>query len=160
MQIADKAGMPNGTVVLIGSLRTERLALDPLASEFGFAFKEVPNLLDLAGLNLDEDLVAVLFCPDVLGLQSDEALRRVLGAAPGALPILCHGFANQIDWPTLVDAGAFHSLLMPFHLAEVRQSLGFVWGARHSWEAATHRKNAGAEGVVIPGRLMATGMVA
>lgn len=44
--------------------------------------------------------------------------------------MLCHGFAEMIDWPQVADAGAFHSLLLPFDVREVRQSLGFVWGAK------------------------------
>jgi hypothetical protein len=58
-------------------------------------------------------------------------VRAILDAAPGALPILCHGFADAIDWPQLVDAGVFHSLSFPFDLQEVRRSLGFVWSAKH-----------------------------
>ncbi len=50
--------------------------------------------------------------------------------APGARPVLCHGFADNIDWPNAAKAGAFHSLLLPFRLSEVRHSLGFIWGAR------------------------------
>jgi DNA-binding NtrC family response regulator len=120
--------MANGTVVLLGNLRAERPALDRVVSIFGFSLQEVPTLGHLG--SLDDNLVAVLFCPNALDLSGDEALKQVLGAAPNALPILCHGFADHINWPELVDAGAFHSLPMPFSTAEVRQSLGFVWEAR------------------------------
>lgn len=126
--------MANGTVVLLGSLCTDRPAIDHLVSVFGYSVKEVSTLRQLG--TLDNDLVAVLFSPSAMGLESDEALRYVLRAAPGALPILCHGFAEHVDWPRLVDAGAFHSLPMPFSLDEVRQTLGFVWGAKTSSDKA------------------------
>lgn len=76
--------------------------------------------------------MAVLFSPSSLGLPWDEALRSVLNAFPGAFPILCHGFADNIDWPEVADAGAFHSIPGPFGVAELRQSRGFVWGAKQS----------------------------
>jgi hypothetical protein len=120
--------MANGTVVLLGSLRVDRPAMDHLVSAFGYLVKEVPTLRHLG--NLDDNLVAVFFSPNAMGLECDEALRHVLLAAPDALPIVCHGFAENVDWPRLVDAGAFHSLPMPFSNAEVRQTLGFVWGAK------------------------------
>jgi len=120
--------MANGTVVLLGSLRVDLPAMDHLVSAFGYSVTEVSTLRLLG--NLDGNLVAVLFSPNAMGLECDEALRHVLRAAPGALPILCHGFAENVDWPRLVDAGAFHSLPMPFSATEVRQTLGFVWGAK------------------------------
>lgn len=150
--------MAHGIVVLVGGLRIERLALDGLVMEFGFSFKQVESLWDLRNLNLDHDLVAVLFSPANLGLRSDEALRSVLDAAPRALPILCHGFADHIDLPKLADAGAFHSLLMPFNLAEVRQSLGFVWGTKHRSEQKRATTAAGER--VLPSRVMAAEIVA
>lgn len=61
-----------------------------------------------------------------MGLSWSEGLRSVKAAAPGALPILCHRFGEAVDWPQAANAGAFHSLLLPFDLREVRQSLGFV----------------------------------
>lgn len=79
--------------------------------------------------------MAVLFNPTSLGLPWDEALRSVLNAFPKAFPILCHGFADNIDWPEVADAGAFHTLTMPFSVAEVRQSLGFVLGSKTELQA-------------------------
>lgn len=126
--------MANGTVVLLGSLRVDRPAMDHLVSAFGYSVKEVSTLRQLG--DSDDNLVAVFFSPLAMGLESGEALQHILRAAPGALPILCHGFADHVDWPRLVDAGAFHSLPMPFSAAEVRQTLGFVWGAKSRPESA------------------------
>ncbi len=122
--------MTQGTVVLTGSLPVEQLALDVLVADFGWLLKEASSLRQVAELNADHNVVAVLFSPRNLGLPWDQALRGILDAAPGALPILCHGFADAIDWPQVAQAGVFHSLRWPFELGEVRQSLGFVWDAK------------------------------
>jgi len=125
------ARMAKGTVVLLGSLPIERLVLDLFVSEFGFSFNEVASLQAVREINLHEDIAAVLFNPNSLGLEWEDALRSVVNAFPGAFPILCHGFADRIDWPKMADAGAFHSVPVPFSVAELRQSLGYVWGAQH-----------------------------
>lgn len=118
--------MKRDTVVLAGSVRIEPPALDLLVAEFGWSFKRADSLGCLAELTAAHNVVSVLFSPKDLDLSWDQALRSVLDAAPGALPILCHGFAETIDWPQAAEAGAFHSLLVPFDLREVRQSLEFV----------------------------------
>ena len=122
--------MAHGTVVLLGSLPIEHLMLDCLVSQFGFSFKEVDTLENLSKLKVRDDVLAVIFRPSTLGLSWDEAIKSVLNAFPLAFPIICHGFADHLDWPEAADAGAFHSLLVPFSVAELRQSLGFVWSAQ------------------------------
>jgi hypothetical protein len=96
----------------------------------------------LAELNARQDLVTVLFSPKNLALPWQQALRAVLDAAPKALPILCHSFAEVIDWPQVAEAGAYYSLLMPFNVSEFRQSLGFVRSARQRHGDATVRFDA------------------
>lgn len=127
--------------------------MDHLVSAFGYSVKEVPTLRHLG--TLDDDLVAVLFSPNAMGLECDEALQHVLRAAPGALPILCHGFAENVDWPRLVDAGAFHSLPMPFSATEVRQTLGFVWGAKSRAETCPESGRSAAAAVNLPAEMVA-----
>jgi len=149
--------MADGTVVLFGSPPIERLVLDCLESEFGLSFREVDNLRDFPNLNPPGDVVAVLFSPSSLGLRWDEALTSVLKTFPRAFPILCDGFADYTDWPEVADAGAFHSIPVPFSVAELRQSLGFVWGAKQgskptSSSVATER--------ALPSRVAAAGFVA
>lgn len=122
--------MTHGTVVLVGNLPVEHLALDLLAAEFGWSLKEACSLPDVADLDTDHNLVAVLFSPRDLALSWEQALCAISNAAPKALPILCHGFADGIDWPQAARAGAFHSLLLPFCAREIRQSLGFVFEAK------------------------------
>lgn len=157
IQIAYNSRMTHGTVVLVVSLPVERLVLDCLASEFGWSFQKVDNLHNSPNLNPPDDAVAVLFNPNSLGLPWDEALRSVLNVFPKAFLILCHGFADNIEWPEVADAGAFHSLPMPFSVAEVRQSLGFVWGAKQSSKLV--RSGTAAKERVSPARV-AAGLVA
>lgn len=121
--------MAHRTVVLAGDFPVEHLALERLIGEFGWSFKEANSLRALAELNVRYNLVAVLFSPRNLDLRWDQALGSIINAAPRALPILCHRFGDAIDWPRVAEAGAFHSLLLPFNMREVRQSLGFVWAA-------------------------------
>jgi hypothetical protein len=135
LQIARNPRMANGTVVLLGNLPIERLMLDCLVTEFGFSFKHVPTLDCLKNLK-QQDAVAVVFRPSALNLEWDEALEAVIDALPAAFPILCHGFADHLDWPRAADAGAFHSIHVPFSIAELRQSLGFVWGAKSAGRPA------------------------
>ena len=133
IQIAEQiAIMTRGTVVLVGRLPAERLALDLLVAEFGWAIENAPSLGSLAKLNREGNLVAVLFNPQDLALPWEEALHSVLEAAPRALPILCHGFADGIDWPQVAEAGAFHSLLLPLRASEFRHTLGFISRAKRS----------------------------
>ena len=122
--------MSSGIVVLFGDLPVERQALDLLVAEFGWSLTEVRTARDLAQANVDYNLITVLFDPETLSLPWDRALRLIFEAAPRTLPILCHRFAEGIDWPQVAEAGAFHSILLPLNQREVRQSLGFVWGAR------------------------------
>ena len=141
------------TVILLGSLPIERFVLTCLGSEFGLAFHEVDNLQNCP--NFPDDVVAVLFSPSSLGLRWDQALRSVLKTFPQAFPILCHGFADHFDWPEVADAGAFHSIPVPFSVAELRQSLGFVWGAVSK---AGSRSVAGQR--ALPSHVVAAGFVA
>ena len=125
-----------------------------MVAEFGWSLKRAATLNDLAAVyrattNAGQDLVAVLFSPAALGLPWEQALRSVLRAAPGALPILCLGFTESIDSLQLADAGVFHSLRLPLDEREVRQSLGFVWNARRgkAWTALLPAATAHAAGV-------------
>ncbi len=129
--------MNQGTVVLAGVLPVEHVALDRLVAEFGWSLEEASSIARVTELNAANPVVTVLFSPHDLALPWDQALRAVLRAAPMALPILCHGFAEVVDWPQLADAGVFHSLLLPLDLREVRQSLGFVWEATRRAAGAT-----------------------
>jgi len=98
-----------------------------IAAEFGWAVAAAQDARCLARWPRKE-LSAVLFHRQALG--SDcwlEALLLVKAALPEARLIVCHGFAEPIDWPELCEAGAFHRLCLPFAKSELRQCLGFVW---------------------------------
>jgi len=122
--------MANGTVVIVGDLPIEHLGLDLLVAEFGWSLKKVEDLDDLQTFGGNCDPVTVLFGPKILALSWAKALNRVMAAAPRALPIVCHGFGERLDLSEVAEAGAFHTLLLPFSVSEVRQSLGFVWCAK------------------------------
>jgi hypothetical protein len=122
--------MTRRIVVLAGRIPVEHLVIDALVAEFGWSLMEADSLNRLAELNERHSIVVVLFSPKSLELPWDRALHSTMIAAPRALPILCHGFAEPIDWPQVADAGAFHSLFLPFNSREVRQSLGFAWSAK------------------------------
>jgi hypothetical protein len=125
--------MMNSTVVIVGELPIDHLALDLLVAEFGWSLKKVADLGCLETFDSDYDPVTILFGPKLLDLPWDKALRSVIAAFPRTLPILCRGFGEHLDLSQVVEAGAFHSLLVPFSVSEVRQSLGFVWCARRLW---------------------------
>jgi len=106
-----------------------------LVEEFGWCLDSAPDLDHLRNLASRSRVVAVMLDARALGMSWDHALESVRKIAPRALPIVCHRFSEDIEWPELVDAGAFHALPVPFDLSEVRQSLGYVSAAslqRHS----------------------------
>ncbi len=122
--------MTQETVVLFGKLPVETPALDRLVANFGWALQAVADFDQLRTLSAGRSLVAVFFYLDSVGLPCDEALRLIRKIDSEALPILCHKFSDVVNWPELVEAGAFHALSVPFERSEVRQSLGFVWSER------------------------------
>jgi len=66
--------MTRGSIVLVGSLPVENLALDLLFAEFDWAIENAPSLDGLAKLNRKRNLVAVLFNPQDLALPWEKAL--------------------------------------------------------------------------------------
>ena len=55
-----------------------------------------------------------------------DAVHLVRSVLPEVRQIACPAFSEWVDWPSLSDAGAFHTLWLPMKENEVRQSLGFV----------------------------------
>ena len=155
--------MPSGIVALVGDLHIDRQALDLIAADFHWSVKQFRTIYELAQAN-DNNLIAVFFDPKSLSLPQERALRVILEAAPGALPILCHRFAEVVDWPQLAEAGAFHSLRFPLDLREARQTLGFVWEARRHSAAFSmqvrHNPKQSVSEQTQESRARATGMVA
>src|SRR4051794_5382236 len=121
--------MAHGTVVILGSLLVEARALDFHAAEFDWSIRMAETWRQLTEIATREKVVAVLFDATPLGLSWEHALQRIANIAPEAHPVICHEFSDPIDWPRLVEAGAFHSLARPLNAREVRQSLGFIWAA-------------------------------
>ena len=156
--------MPSGIVALVGDLHIDRQALDLIAADFHWSVKQFRTIHELAQANVDNNLIAVFFDAKSLSLPRERALRVILEAAPGALPILCHRFAEVVDWPQLAEAGAFHSLRFPLDLREARQTLGFVWAARRRTPAFSvrvlHKLKQSVSEQTQESRARATGMVA
>jgi hypothetical protein len=127
--------MMRGTVVLLGSLPAGRVPLSDTAAEFGWSLDTVADVDGLQELNGRRQVVAVLFDPKASQDLSEEthvghAIHSVRSAAPDAFLIACQKFSDPIPWPELASQGAFHSLSLPLHASELRNSLGFVWAAR------------------------------
>jgi len=118
--------MAPALIVFVGSPQVETMALGQLAPEFGWSLAVAPGLGGLVNLSAANNLVAVLFDAEGLGLAWPHALRLVREAAPQALPVPCHRLSDRVNWPELAESGAFHALALPFNPSEVRQSLGFV----------------------------------
>ena len=87
--------MTRGSIVLVGSLPVENLALDLLFAEFDWAIENAPSLDGLAKLNRKRNLVAVLSIRRTWHLPGRKPSSPFYIAALRALPVLCHGFADS-----------------------------------------------------------------
>lgn len=131
--------MTENIVVIAASGRPIDNVLRNVAGDFGWGVLAVHDIADLRESGIQA--AAVLFHSDAFAAHSwAGALAQVKIALPGALPIACHGFSEQIDWPTLSDAGLFHSLWLPLRESEVRRTLGFVWEARQRLAKASRAR--------------------
>lgn len=123
--------MLNGRVVVLGNpSAVETHAFEKLAPEFGWSVEVAHDLSQLSEFSAAANVVAVFFEANKLGLPWEDALRLVREAAPQALLVPCHRLSEFVNWPELVDAGAFHAVALPLKPEELRQSLSFVWSAR------------------------------
>lgn len=114
--------MSNGTIVVLGDIST--IVVIRVAGQFGWEVAHVDSFEQLEQIKTQREIVAVLFHANDATWRT--ALERVLDAASTALPIVCHRFSDNVDWPQLADAGAFHSVSLPLDDSELTQSLGFV----------------------------------
>ncbi|HYZ83061.1 MAG TPA: hypothetical protein VE621_01585 [Bryobacteraceae bacterium] len=122
--------MTSRTIALLGLERAETPGLERLVAEFGWNLQQPENVASLQKLRSDCEIVAVLFNAQRMNLGWDTALERIRTSVPEALPIVCSRPGEFLSWPDMATAGAFHALLLPLKLSEVRQSLGFVSAAR------------------------------
>lgn len=135
--------MNREVVVALGNLALDLVSIRPVAEDFGLRVEAVPDLKHLRSLAADTRVVAVLVDARALGMSWNDALDAVLSVTPRALPVVCHRFSEDIPWPELAEAGAFHALPVPFDPAEVRQSFGFVSAAaqnKHSEKPLSMRQ--------------------
>lgn len=117
--------MESGIIVLIGEIVAQPSWFDSLVKASGWRTKAVASL-DTLRVLADSDIVAVFFHAGSLELPWKDCLVWIHSIAPEARCIVCHGFREDIDWPSLANWGAFHSLPLPLDPAEVRQALGFL----------------------------------
>ena len=117
------------TVILLGSLRGELQIFEGLAWQFGWSLRPVNTLSELKQGD-PSAVAAVIFEPAALDPSWRRAVRLVRDLVPEACLIVCASFASPLPWPELAEAGAFHSLNIPFAWDEVRQSFGFIEAAR------------------------------
>lgn len=129
-----------GTVIVLGTAPLEDRILPGVAREYGWSLKRVRDVRSLQNISEQYEIVAVLFQADESQMTPGDMIGAIRAAAPGARPILCHRFADSIPWPAMAAAGAFHSLLVPFAVPEVRQSFGFVWAGQGIAEPASRVK--------------------
>jgi hypothetical protein len=112
-------------IVMLGDPALQPPWLDSLVRDAGYQFKPVSNLNDLRDL-ADAPIVAVFFNAKSLDLPWKDSIVWIHSIAPEAHCVVCHGFHEEIDWPSLSSWGAFHSLPLPFDPTEVRQAIGFI----------------------------------
>ena len=117
------------SIVLLGDLAAEPQILEGLARNFGWSLHTINTLSELRQEN-PAGVAAVIFEPARLDPSWRQAVQSVRDILPEAALIVCHSFAAQLPWPELAEAGAFHSLHIPFHRDEVRQSFVFVESAQ------------------------------
>ena len=114
------------TIVFLGDVQGGSPSLHHVASSFGWSVADAQSVAELGALSREHEVVAVFFDPRGLNPSWAYALKSVQEAAPGAAAIVCYSFADEIPWPEMAEAGAFHCLNLPLDPDEVKQSLGFV----------------------------------
>jgi DNA-binding NtrC family response regulator len=124
--------MQRGAIVVLGNLPVDSRALEFHAGEFGWSLRTAENWVQLRETKTRENIVAVLFDATLLGVSWTAALEEIARTAPEAKAVVCPKFSDAVDWPSLVEAGAFHLLARPLEAREVRQSLGFIWASKRT----------------------------
>ena len=123
--------MARQKIVMVANSVVARSEFASILAEFDWTLETATSLDALARIGANGDVAAVVIEPAIINLPWKQALAAVQETVPQALIILCHGFSHTIDSVEASAAGAFHLLRLPFHLGEVRQSIGFVWAAKN-----------------------------
>jgi DNA-binding response OmpR family regulator len=114
------------TIALWGDFSNQPVALDTIGSEFSWSVDTVADLRGLEDLCRRNNVIAVLLNARSIDVSWEEALKAVRAIAPLARPVICHSAPEMHHRREMTDAGAYHTLLLPLDLREVRQSFGFV----------------------------------
>jgi len=118
-----------GCVALLGDFSDERLPLSSIGREFSWSASRVANIGELEALCRWTKVVAVLIHTRTLNMPWHLALSLARAVAPEARVVICHGAGEASQARQMTDEGAFHTLLLPLEMREVRQSLGFIASA-------------------------------
>jgi len=119
-----------GIIVVLGAIPFADQIVRVAAAEYGWPLKLAQSVSALENLGKHFDIAAVVFRLREWHMDPRQTIREIRVAAPRARPILVHRFTDPFSWPEMAVAGAYHAIRVPFALAEVRQSFGFVWAAR------------------------------
>lgn len=142
--------MTRETVVLLGNFPFEAPAFRRAVEEAGWTLEVANDFDGLREMSTFRRPAAILLDAPGQGLSWQEALQTARQVDPEALLIACHRFSESLNWPALAEAGAFHSLALPFDASEVRQSLAFVgaaWMRRASRAVTEPQRSAGPGGI-------------
>ena len=98
------------------------------ARAFGWNTLMLKTLASIEKLPLGA-VAAILFDRATVGGSWPEAATRLRRIAPHIPLVACHHITEDLDWPAVCDAGAFHGVSVPLKENELRQSFGYVWAA-------------------------------
>lgn len=122
--------MTENVFVMSGPTPFPLNAVRNVGRSFGWVVDTAEDLNAVCAAQFSRKTAALLFHRDTFGDCSwPDAVRLLVRALPEVRLIVCHKFTDSINWPELCEAGAFHSLWLPFKEDEVRRSFGFVWEA-------------------------------
>ena len=126
---------PADCVILVGDFVGERVSFNELATQFSWSVRQLPDLAHVDAVCHREPIVAILIQMQSFSEPRSDAIRDLQLAAPGVPLIVCHRAGNK-EIVGITDDEVFTTLLSPLKDSELRQTLGFVWAARHRRDPA------------------------
>ena len=125
--VQNARAMSDNIIVMSGLARVELETLRRVSQDFGYTVNPA-HYVSEATRNVTPETVAIFFHRSAFGIDCSwlDAVREMRSAFPDIPSIICHGFSEPVDWPSLCAAGAFHAVWLPLKESEVRKSLGFV----------------------------------
>ena len=128
--------MNSDLIVALGNPPIYECSLEEVVAQFHWRLQALGGIRDLEKFT-GSDITAIFIHARSLDASWMECLSAARIIAPEARAIVCHGFAEILDWDVLSQTGAYHSLACPLKRNEVVQALGFVESARQC--SSVHR---------------------